>query len=171
MIIYDLLVPNAGNGWEWGLLGLLFIVIDGSFPHSLRWSFASLRCSVWAACWAIFLGYIPLHSPKKDALYMVGASNQSVPERAIDFIPCFSPCLPQPSLAREDCALLKLPRSQNRFIIILPLNNSHELGRLIQPIFIFRYILVYTIPKLPNFSGNLGFWFSYGFPMVFLWFS
>ena len=36
-----LLVLNAGNGWEWGLLGFSLIILItfnnyGSFPHSLR---------------------------------------------------------------------------------------------------------------------------------------
>ena len=36
---------------------------------------------------AIFCGNIPLHRPKKWAIYMVGTSNQSVPEMTIEDIP------------------------------------------------------------------------------------
>ena len=32
----NLLVLNAVNGWEWGLLGLLLMVYYGSVPHSVR---------------------------------------------------------------------------------------------------------------------------------------
>ena len=35
---------------------------------------------------AIFCGDIPLHRPEKEALYMVGTSNQSVPEMAVEIL-------------------------------------------------------------------------------------
>ena len=49
--------------------------------------------NTWRYVSTIFLGIfsrdIPLHRPKKSALYMVGTSNQSVPEMAIEWYPHF----------------------------------------------------------------------------------
>ena len=50
----DLLVLNAGNGWEWGLLwlaGMFIHIYSGSFPHSLRLAPVSFSTQTWDLPW------------------------------------------------------------------------------------------------------------------------